>query len=655
MKRTISAKVTARVLALLLLALSVLFVGAYHTVSDVILKERQRFSRSLLSAYADSILENSKTNGTPINESTSYENGQYGQYICDWYGADYVYLYVPNLENDTVRYINAEHSKELDKISSNKPFGMATLDYKLSDEELAVWNGEKEFGFLETNTRFGHESSTVMKISDGFGNTMIAGIDFSADEIYSDIRTSFIRIAVTIIFVLMGILAIIYLIIKRSVSEPAQLLSRSMTDFITDGERSEIRLDDSGDDEFAMIAGAFNSMTDDIRTYIDSIGALTREKERQITELEIASKIQHGFLPKENASSDSYDIHAAMIPARDVGGDLYDYFPLDDDRVLLVIADVSGKGISAAMFMSVTLMLIRQYAKMGLSPDEILKKANDTLSENNAEMLFATAFVAIYDSSTGALTYSNAGHNPPFTVGDSIRTLDGARGTLLGLFEGEEYSTASDTVLPGETLLLYTDGVSEATDPKMEFFGEARLEETLRSFRNSHSANAVEHIRLALESFSDGSAQHDDITMLTIAPKTTKRLFLKPKLREFAQVKELILSLPVPRARRLHLCLAAEERFANICSYAFPDGAPKNEKVEFVLSLSDRIRMQFIDGGQPFNPLENSVDIDEYDIDSQVGGLGNFLTQSLCDDIRYEYKDGKNILTLINFFEEDAK
>ena len=653
MKNSIARKVTRQVSLLLVAAMVVLFLGAYHTVSKVVYQENEKYALAILGIYTDLLAEDSSVNHIPIDAEHSDKVIRYGETLCDWYAVDYVYLYTIDEERSTVTYIAAS---AVDGKVENPPTDHLvgyTVKWELHPEELAVWRGEKFVGHITANNNFGHEVSTLLRIEDDFGNRMIAGVDVAYRDIQEKILLEFAFLAIIISVVLLGIYAAVYLIIRSRVSKPAQRISKSMTDFINDGERSGEKLKIDSSDEFGMIAAAFNSMTDDIDNYLDSIHTLSREQERQHTELDIAGRIQKGFLPKEHLFTDRYEIHAMMAPAKNVGGDLYDYLPLDDHRVLAVIADVSGKGITAAMFMSVTLMLIRQYAKMGLSPAEILRRTNDTLSENNAELLFASTFLGIYDSAEQSFTYANAGHNLPYVIGKTLRILDGAKSMALGLFDDSQYTQETIPLCIGETLFLYTDGVSEATNPARAFYGMERLEATLRDFAASHGEDPVSAVYNSVCTFSAGSEPHDDITMLALTAGNTRELLLDVDVHEMAKIKEAVLALPLERALLLNLCLAAEECFVNICSYAFPDGVPAGEKVHFTLSLSDRVTLRFSDDGLPYDPTEQIDTPEDYDPDIQLGGLGKFLTVSVVDDVQYEYRDQKNILTLTKYFKEE--
>ena len=647
MKNSIARKVTKRVSFILAVALTILFIGSFFLVSYIIYTRNQKLSRTIVSLYSDLIVYESEKANTPIDSAHTKFAYFYGDYICKWYGIDYVYIAVPNENNNTLNYITFSSKKNKNLIQSH------TVDYVLSKEEKNVLNGKEVYAEIKQKNDLGYQYITMMKIKDSFGNEMLAGVSTDYKTIKNQVLSIFCLAAIIIVLVILSVDISVYMIIKKLVSKPAQLISKRMNEFIINGKHSEEKLNIKGYNEYSMIANAFNSMTDDIGKYIKNINSLTREQERQNTELYIASQIQKGFLPKELMNTNQYAISAMMYPAKNVGGDLYDYVKLDDNRVLTVIADVSGKGISAAIFMAVTLMLIRQFAKMNLSPEEILFKTNDILSENNSSLIFATAFIGIYDSKKHILNYSNAGHNLPYIIGKETRILNGASGAPLGLYPDEKYSSNTASLSIGDTLFLYTDGVNESVNKNKEFYSLERLEQSFETFKASNKDNLISFVNDNITKFSEDAEQYDDITMLTLKVKETKELMLEADVNELTKIKELILSLSLERTVKLNLCLVSEECFVNICSYAFENRS--KEKVYFSISISDRAEICFIDSGIPFNPFENIINADEYDIDTKTGGLGDFIVASNMDDIEYKYENSKNIIKLTKYFKEEEQ
>lgn len=647
-KNSIARKVTRRVSIILLIAMVVLFVTSYLLVQYIVMENARTQNKAMLTIYADRVEEVAFMYQIRIDESSYEILISEGNYISELYNIEYAYLFVPDIDAGTIKYVCFSQSGQVDEMDEEKRLVGRVVEYELTDEEKAVWLGEQEISNSVTKSRTGREISTMTRIEDPYGNFVMAGVDQSYEEVTREIRKLFSVLALVIIVVAAAGYLMVYYVIRRKITEPAQKVCRTMNEFLKDGSRSQVALEVKGNDEFAMISSAFNSMTADINEYIDNIGRLNRKQAEQDAQLDISSRIQRGFLKGGFFENDNCTILANMIPAKDVAGDLYDYLQLDDHRVLTVIADVSGKGIGASLFMAVTLMLIREFAKMGMTPAEILKRVNDILSENNPSMLFTTAIVGIYDCHERNYTYANAGHNLPYVINAHITELNEAQNVLLGIFPGEEFKEHRIKLEIGDTLFLYTDGVSEAINERREFFGTARLEAALKEYTGMKSDNLIEFVTRKMETFAGQAERHDDTTMLCFIPSEAEEIVLKPQISEFRKIREKILSLSISRQTKMDLCLAAEEVFDNICCYAYADDTEKG-LVQFYIKCSDRIRIRFIDQGIPFDPTKNVQKAEDYDMENQIGGLGRLIAYDKVDDVKYEYKDGKNVLMLTKY------
>lgn len=282
-----------------------------------------------------------------------------------------------------------------------------------------------------------------------------------------------------------------------------------------------------GGDELGLIAVALERMTGRVREQQARLSDLVVElrealdaKTRLITleqELDIARGMQQSVLPSTFPPFGTFAFDAAMLPAREVGGDFYDVFVIDDDHLGVVIADVSGKGIPAAFFMLIARTLMKAIGQSGETPRGALQRLNTLLAAENEQLLFVTAFYGVLEKTNSTLTYANAGHNPPIvrSADGTIRWLDEATGIALAVADGLDYESAAITLAPGDSLFLYTDGVTEAMDDKGALFGEARLAETIRETAASVS-ELVHHTIDAVNLFAAGEPQADDITVLAV-------------------------------------------------------------------------------------------------------------------------------------------
>lgn len=638
---------------MLLVAVILLLGGTYFVVSQMVSSDIKKHARTIAGIFTDTTIYLAQKDNAAIDKNYADEIKIVGDYMCKWYKMDAATIYVPDFKKSTINYISVSTNKALANSGIDVPKSGEVLAHDFTKDEIAVWNGEMTFAHLNMNVNDIHELVTVYCEKDNKGNKFFVAVTTNYTEIHNTTSKNIHIFLVIIALVIIGIYLRLNRIVKRRVSDPASEISEIMNSYIGSDKTSTDRMQDYSSKEFSMISSAYNSMVDDINKYVDSIKELNNEKLKQATELDVAAKIQQGFLPTNTISANDYYIQCKMNPAKDVGGDLYDYIELDENRTLVVIADVSGKGVTAAIIMAITLILIREYAKLDLSPAEILEKANHTLSAKNPALQFITAFIGIYDRRNKTFTYSNAGHNTPYIISDQLIKIDNPDGSVLGLFEGEKYIDKTMQLKTGDTIFMYTDGVTELINEDKEFFGIERLESKLSECINTGAINIVEDIIDTLNAFSGNAEQFDDITMLALTIKDTIVISLDYDIKEFAKIKNLILQLPVEQQSKLDLCLAAEEIFINICNYAFPDGTPSDEKIVFALSQADTIILRLENGGAKFNPIEH-VDLDsEYDPDIQIGGLGLFITNNIVDEIKYDYKDNKNIISLIKNCKED--
>ncbi len=297
------------------------------------------------------------------------------------------------------------------------------------------------------------------------------------------------------------------------------------------------KLDIHTGDEIETLAVSFNQMTDELQSYIENLAKTTAEKERIETELSVAARIQAGILPKGFPSRREFDLFASMQPAKEVGGDFYDFYFLDENHLMVTVADVSDKGVPAALFMVAAKTLLKDCAltlgtsenlsaeaKTALSHPWLsmaVARTNDRLADANDEEMFVTVFTGVLDVESGEFVYVNAGHNPPLVRRNgSFEFLPKAKRPMLGVIEGLDFPAEKITLAQGDMLFLYTDGVTEAMNGEREIFGEERLKETLSAQpKDGQPEKIIAAVRGAAESHANGAEQSDDITMLGLAYK----------------------------------------------------------------------------------------------------------------------------------------
>ncbi len=405
----------------------------------------------------------------------------------------------------------------------------------------------------------------------------------------------------------------------------------------------------------------FSSLSDDINTTVSTLKRYIAEAAARIDkELEYAKQIQLSAMPANFPENDQFTIYAEMIAAKEVGGDFYDFYMIDENTVAFLVADVSGKGIPAALFMMTAKTIIKDLAESGIPVNEIFIKANQKLCENNESGMFVTAWMGILDIKSGNLHFANAGHNPPLLkrADGSIEYLKKPVGLVLAGMEGVRYGIGEITLQPNDRLFLYTDGVTEATNTENKLYGVERLLE----FMNSNSALSPKELlpalKLNIDQFVGEASQFDDITMLLFEYKPhkkgeymTKKIFPAnieslPDVIDF--VEQTLNSIECPIKIQTSICVAIEEVFVNVARYAYPES---NGDVTFMISFNNEkreITLRMTDKGIPFDPLKKpDPDITLSAEEREIGGLGIFITKKTMDSISYVYENGENILTMI--------
>lgn len=380
------------------------------------------------------------------------------------------------------------------------------------------------------------------------------------------------------------------------------------------------------------------------------------ERERLSSELQVAKRIQSEMLPHDDISHSNIDIAATLLAAREVGGDIYDYF-LRDDKLFFCIGDASGKGVPSALIMSVTHSMFRSFGSRESNPARIMQSINRAVCHGNDSSMFVTFFIGVLDLPTGRLHYCNAGHDTPVIIDGEPRKLDVKANMALGIvsdlfFEGQ------DTVLnPGDTLLLYTDGLTEAMDIKHQQFGLQRVIDTITQHQGEAPQQLLEALTSANSDFVGNAEQSDDLTLLaaryTPAVKETilnQELNIENDLSHIAQVNDSVTEfcdkLNLDNSLATNMRLAIEEAVVNIINYAYPKG-DKGDIGIVASATSDSIEWKISDSGVAFAPTDApDVDTSLSAEDRQIGGLGIFLVRQLMDTINYERIDGKNVLTL---------
>ena len=477
---------------------------------------------------------------------------------------------------------------------------------------------------------------------------LVAAVPYN--EIYDSMRVLMIWTGV-FFFVLFAIVFfmvsnLLDKVVVRNISKTNETLKK-----IKQGNLDE-RLQIGSNEEFVSLSDGINTTVAALKKAIADAAA------RIDKELEFAQAIQTSALPRLSAQfreNPVFDLYADMHPAREVGGDFYDFFMIDDHRLAVVIADVSGKGIPAAMFMMTAKAQIRNHIENSGTLAAACTAINKALCEGNDAQMFVTVFVAMLDLQTGVLTYVNGGHNPPLLADEgTFRWIREKSGLFMGSFDTVIYREYSLQMKPEDTLLLYTDGVTEAMNPAAELYGEERFMRFLSCHALESPQTLVRSIYSELHDYAETAPQADDITMvaLTYRPslKTGDTHIFHASISELENVQHFI-SEPLekrncPEEQRKQLAVAVEELFVNIANYAYADQDKKGDAVVSWKCGDNEIAVTLSDSGVPFNPLEKADPVASSDIDEvKIGGLGILMAKKDTDSMSYRFEYGHNILT----------
>ena len=488
----------------------------------------------------------------------------------------------------------------------------------------------------------------VYTLKEGF--CIIAAMPMKEVTIMRDVSIMLSTFMQVLIFAVLFL--ILYFLIKKIIINNLHVINSKLAQI--SGGNLDVTVDVRTNVEFA-------SLSDDINTTVNTLKRYIAEAAARIDkELEYAKQIQLSALPTNFPNGEDYDIFAQMIAAKEVGGDFYDFYKLNDNTVAFLVADVSGKGIPAAMFMMTAKTIIKDLAESGLKVNDVFTRANEKLCENNESGMFVTAWMGILDIPSGKLQFANAGHNPPLLkrADGTFEYLKTRAGFVLAGMEGIKYRVGELTLCDGDRIFLYTDGVTEATNTENKLYGEDRLLTFVNNNSTKESTALLPMLKQDIDEFVGEAPQFDDITMLLFDYKhkkgdermTTKVFPAKTDALNdvLAFIEQTLEQHECSMKLQTAICVAIEEVFVNVAHYAYGEG---DGNVTFSIDFDEQTRnvtFQMKDSGIAFNPLEKpDPDITLSAEKRQIGGLGIFITKKTMDSVTYAYENGENVLTMI--------
>lgn len=448
------------------------------------------------------------------------------------YDIEYMYIVKPlNTEEvDNMQYVMIGITQEeIDRGIHVELGDLSGTEYdsKVAAYYLDVLNGENKISYYANHTEFGYMYTGLVPIYDDAGDPVaVLSVDISMNELYQTIYTYIVNVIIRSLILTIAFLLIMYFWMKQRVVKPVYMLEEAAKNIIqathhcsTPEELNYVKPDIHTEDEIQSLADSIAVMAADLKQYMTNMLKEAKEKERIASELSVATQIQSDMLPSvfpPFPERKEFDIFATMNPAKEVGGDFYDFFLVDGEHIAIVMADVSGKGVPAALFMVIAKTLIKNRTQMGGTPAEILADVNEQLCEGNEAGLFVTVWLAIIEIATGKGIAANAGHEYPALKrkDGSFELLKNRNSPAVAIMEGIQYREREFELKTGDRLFLYTDGVPEATNTENELYGTDRMIETLNRDTGRPLPQVLQMLKEDIDSFVGEAPQFDDVTML---------------------------------------------------------------------------------------------------------------------------------------------
>ena len=450
---------------------------------------------------------------------------------------DWLYMIEPLNDNDkdNMKYIcTANTEEDYAKGMTNRLGDLSGTEFpaEVAKQYLDFYKNSKpnEFWYYPNKTEWGSVFTTSIVIRNSIGNPLgVLSVDINMSDIDAMIRIYPLKLLFAGVVCAAFFIIILILWLNRRLIHPLKSLQNSAVDFVSKASGEDVDSLNFEDpkiktqDEIQSLSNALVAMASDTKEYMQKLIHETAEREKISADLSVATQIQAAMLPRvepDFSGHSEFELAASMDPAKEVGGDFYDFFFIDKDHLALVIADVSGKGVPAALFMAISKTVIKNRALFGSvpKPSEVLRDANNQLCEGNDANLFVTVWLGILDLNTGIVTASNAGHEYPAIrqPGKNFELLKDKRGLVLAGMEGMVYTDYEIKLEKGATLFIYTDGVPEATNAANELFEFERVEKALNVNAGAAPADLLKIVRAEVDKFVGEAPQFDDLTMLAI-------------------------------------------------------------------------------------------------------------------------------------------
>ncbi|MBR1747213.1 MAG: SpoIIE family protein phosphatase [Clostridia bacterium] len=639
----------------------------------------EKFTESLTAQYEAAAFSTAKTATMLIDvdriEAYLESDGQSEDYVrskgyldalCVSQGVSIVYVIVPDA-TDYKHFVSVFNSPNPDT-TSYTPWEIGTVVATTNDEYAAIYKNMYENGLLsatvvrDVRTEVALPHITYLKSLVGSDGTTkgILCVQRPMEELRQG-RQSYLNLIAIVTAVLIAVVAALFgLFLRFNLVRPIGELSAEAKRFASESKKGDIdwkahRFRSLR--EIKVLSTSMVKMETETLEYMKNLTLATAEKERIGTELQVASVIQEGAIPSVYPAfpdRTDFDLFGMMTPAKEVGGDFYDFYLVDEDHLAVVMADVSGKGVPAALFMMVSKILIKESVLTNRTPAETLTFVNERVLANNNADMFVTVWLGVIDLKDGSVKFANAGHDDALVVreGGEVEFVKSKHGPVIGAMEGVRYKEYEFSLKRGEKLFLYTDGLPEAMDVDKKMFGMDRVMARLFAGRGAAPKEIVESIETSVKDFVKDAPRFDDLTTLCFEYKgggqeesLTVLANAENEQKVYDFVQDFLIGVGASDRVQKQFRLCAEEIYVNIKNYAYhPEIGPVCVSIR---KEGTAAYLTFMDGGMHYDPLAKpDPDLTLSADEREVGGLGIYLVKKNMDEVTYSYVDGKNILTL---------
>ena len=670
LRQHVTFKSIAGMVLLLVLFSAIVSVIGYRT-----------FTNALLDQYAEGAFLTAQTAAELVDADRLDEYAQSGgttpaymdvwnrmDHLCNTSGSTFIYVIVPDRSDYghiTFLFSTIDHDSSYTKYDFGFVRETTNDEYRekyralydlAADRELVI----RDKGNIETGS---HITAMIgLKGSDGQVKGILC-VQRQMDVLAAERNTFLNKVALALVGLLLLVIAGQGVYLHRVLLRPLNLVTEEAARFPRENRAAAQKLREviRNKDEIGQLADSVDRMEEQIETYITDITQITAERERISTELSLATRIQAAFIPHlfpPFPDRPEFSLYATMDPAKEVGGDFYDFFLIDEDHLGLVMADVSGKGVPAALFMMASKIILQSCAMLGHGPAAILTKTNEAICSNNQEQMFVTVWLGILEISTGKLTAANAGHEYPVVkrAEGGFELYKDRHGLVVGAMGGVRYREYELQMAPGDKIFVYTDGVPEANNARNELFGMERMIAALNEDAAAGPEGILKNVRRAVDDFVEEAEQFDDLTMLCLEYKgpqaqPPRELTVDaavgniPAAIKFAEAE--LDAVACPMKAKMQLTMAIDEIMANIAQYAYAPGTGP-VTLRFAFEEGTRtVTLTFLDKGMPYDPLQKEdPDVSLSAEDRPIGGLGVYLVKKTMDHVAYEYRHNQNVLTI---------